>query len=321
MTRTKVFVGNLSFKTKREDLAAEFQAAGRVVEANIITRGTRSLGYGFVEMESEEDAKKAIEMMNKKSVDSREINVELAKPRDETKIGERRPPPQRRPRRPNANRGPGGNGNQEQSPTSSGNKDHSSDSPVQRKQRPPRENKPNNNNGDNSAESPKEGSKEGGAPGDRAPGARRFRTGGERGGAGGGSGERGASGERGGRRFRSRGGARFGGPRKDLPPRKESETSLFIANLPFSIDNAGLVDLYKTYNVKNAHVVANRNGKSKGFGFVELATQADQKAALDATNKTSVQGRELIVKIALTPVEPPKETQGEVQPAKEETKN
>jgi len=321
MTRTKVFVGNLSFKTKREDLAAEFQAAGRVVEANIITRGTRSLGYGFVEMESEEDAKKAIEMMNKKSVDSREINVELAKPRDETKIGERRPPPQRRPRRPNANRGPGGNGNnQEQSPTSSGNKDHSSDSPVQRKPRPPRENKPNNNNGDNSSEAPKEGSKEGGAAGDRAPGARRFRTGGERGGAGG---ERGGSGsgERGGRRFRSRGGARFGGARKDLPPRKESETSLFIANLPFSIDNAGLVDLYKTYNVKNAHVVANRNGKSKGFGFVELATQADQKAALDATNKTSVQGRELIVKIALTPVEPPKESQGEVQPAKEETKN
>jgi len=306
MTRTKVFVGNLSFKTKREDLAAEFQAAGRVVEANIITRGTRSLGYGFVEMESEEDAKKAIEMMNKKSVDSREINVELAKPRDETKIGERRPPPQRRPRRPNNPRGPGGNPG-EQSPTASTNKDHSSDSPVQRKQRPAGGNKPNNNNnnnnnnnaGGNSAEAPKEGSKEGGAAGDRAPGARRFRTG---------------------RRFR-RGGGRFGGARKDLPPRKESETSLFIANLPFSIDNAGLVDLYKTYNVKNAHVVANRNGKSKGFGFVELATQADQKAALDATNKTSVQGRELIVKIALTPVEQPKESQGENQPTKEEPKN
>jgi len=312
MTRTKVFVGNLSFKTKREELAAEFQAAGRVVEANIITRGTRSLGYGFVEMESEDDASKAINIMNKKSIDNREINVELAKPRDETKIGERRPAPQRRNRRPNPTGGNGGssptNSNNNQGANNNSNNNNAgSANPANtsgNKRQKPIGNKPNNapatsdspkeggspNNNNSGSSSGSPSSKDGG---DRTPGARRFRP----------------------RRYRRR----F--PRKDLPPRKESETSLFIANLPFSIDSPALNDLYKSYNVKSAHVVANRNGKSKGFGFVELATQADQKAALDATNKTNVQGRELIVKIALTPVEAPKDAQGEGPAAKEEQKN
>jgi len=305
MTRTKVFVGNLSFKTKREELAAEFQAAGRVVEANIITRGTRSLGYGFVEMESEEDAQKAINIMNKKSIDSREINVELAKPRDETKIGERRPAPQRRNRRPSG--GNGGNGGGNSSPSNQGgnnnnNNNAGSNSPNagNKRQRPERkkENAPSSSSseikegggGSGGNSGPSGSDKDGNRDG---PGARRFRP----------------------RRYRRR----F--PRKDLPPRKESETSLFIANLPFSIDSQALNDLYKAHNVKSAHVVANRNGKSKGFGFVELATQADQKAALDATNKTNVQGRELIVKIALTPVEAPKDAPAEGQAPKEEQKN
>jgi len=66
MVRTKVFVGNLDFKTKEPELAAAFGAAGKVIGANIITRGPRSLGYGFVEMETEEDAQKAVQLMNKK---------------------------------------------------------------------------------------------------------------------------------------------------------------------------------------------------------------------------------------------------------------
>lgn len=87
---TKVFVGNLSFKTTEADLAAEFSSAGTVVSANIITRGPRSLGYGFVELENEDAAKKSVQLLNKKKIDDREINVELAKPRDETKIQEKK---------------------------------------------------------------------------------------------------------------------------------------------------------------------------------------------------------------------------------------
>lgn len=275
MTRTKVFVGNLSFKTKREDLASEFGAAGKVVEANIISRGNRSLGYGFVEMESEEDAQKAITIMNKKPIDSREINVELAKPRDETKIGERRAQSSARgkrryPRRPRATSG---------------------NNAVQRNSGSPSQiDSPSNNNN-------KEHPKEGGAPRDSAQRGNR-------------------------RRFHNRR-YRKNFPRKDLPPRKESETSLFVANLPFAITDEALSDLYKSHNVKSAHVVTSRNGKSKGFGFVELASQADQKNALEATNKTKVDGRELIVKIALTPIEPPKEanTEAPSEAPKEQPKN
>src|SRR3989344_2205015 len=53
---SKVFVGNLSFKTETEALREHFSAAGTVTEANIITRGPRSLGYGFVDFKTPADA-------------------------------------------------------------------------------------------------------------------------------------------------------------------------------------------------------------------------------------------------------------------------
>jgi len=80
---TKLFIGNLSFKTKESELADEFGAFGKVVTANIITRGNRSLGYGFVEFENEQEAQAALAALNKKSINAREINVELATPRQE----------------------------------------------------------------------------------------------------------------------------------------------------------------------------------------------------------------------------------------------
>jgi len=68
--------------------------------------------------------------------------------------------------------------------------------------------------------------------------------------------------------------------------------------------------------VTKAHVVKNRNGRSKGFGFVEFDNEADQKAALDASSKLSAEGRELIVKIALTAPEPsPKDPTSAPPPA------
>jgi len=90
---TKVFVGNLSFKTKESELSDEFSVVGRVVSANIIIRGNRSLGYGFVEFEKEQDAQSALQSLNRKSINGREINVELATPRQE---GAPRPPNPRR---------------------------------------------------------------------------------------------------------------------------------------------------------------------------------------------------------------------------------
>ncbi|RUO96491.1 hypothetical protein BC936DRAFT_141946, partial [Jimgerdemannia flammicorona] len=70
----KVFVGNLSFQTTEDELAN--------LKANIITRGTRSLGYGFVAFETLEDAQKATQELDKKELGAREINVEVAKPKE-----------------------------------------------------------------------------------------------------------------------------------------------------------------------------------------------------------------------------------------------
>jgi len=63
--------------------------------------------------------------------------------------------------------------------------------------------------------------------------------------------------------------------------------------------NDDLKNLFKNFNVQNGHVVMDRYERSKGFGFVEFLNEKDQKAALDAVNKTIAGGRELTVKIAL----------------------
>jgi RNA recognition motif-containing protein len=51
------------------------------VEATIITRGHRSLGYGFITFETEKDATKATQALDRQSLDGREINVEVARPK------------------------------------------------------------------------------------------------------------------------------------------------------------------------------------------------------------------------------------------------
>jgi len=229
----KVFAGNLPFSVNDEQLKAMFAPAGNVVSATVIYRGTRSLGYGFVEMDNEASAKKAVDMMNKSTVDSRQINVEVARPR---------------------------------------------------------------------------------APGDTAP----------RGGAGGaGAGGVGEDGAARGRRRRTRGrgpradgsaggadgGASGGGaqsgqqnrapavPRAD---RVQSQTTVFVANLPFTVDNAALLAAFKNVKAIDAQVSMRRGGRSKGFGFVLFANNADQQKAIAAMDGKTIGDREVAVKAALT---------------------
>jgi len=78
----KLFVGGLSFDTTENTLKETFSKAGTVESATIITDRTtgRSKGFGFVEMSSEEEAKKAIEMFNGKELNGRNITVNEARP-------------------------------------------------------------------------------------------------------------------------------------------------------------------------------------------------------------------------------------------------
>lgn len=81
---TKLFVGSLAWATTDDSLKQFFEQAGTVVSANVITdRETgRSRGFGFVEMSSDEEAKKAIAELDGKELDGRPIAVNEAKPRD-----------------------------------------------------------------------------------------------------------------------------------------------------------------------------------------------------------------------------------------------
>ncbi|MGD0282665.1 MAG: RNA-binding protein [Dissulfurispiraceae bacterium] len=78
----KLYVGNISFKTTREELKELFEKAGEVETATIITdfHTGRSKGFGFVEMTNEEDARKAIEAINGTIFMEKTLSVAEAKP-------------------------------------------------------------------------------------------------------------------------------------------------------------------------------------------------------------------------------------------------
>jgi len=82
---TKLFIGNLPFSTTDESLKELFSQAGSVKTANIVKNkfSGRSRGFGFVEMETDEEAVKAIEMLNNKEIDGRQIGVSEARPRED----------------------------------------------------------------------------------------------------------------------------------------------------------------------------------------------------------------------------------------------
>ena len=81
----KLFVGYLSFNTTENDLQDAFAAHGTVVETNLMMdRETgRPRGFGFITMSSAEEAQKAIDALNGKSIDGRALTVNVAKPREE----------------------------------------------------------------------------------------------------------------------------------------------------------------------------------------------------------------------------------------------
>jgi len=253
---TKVFVGNLAFKTTEVELGDSFRKFGTVVETKIITRGRRSLGYGFVDFENEDEAKKAVEGMDQQDLDGRPLNVELANPRD-------------------ANTATNNNNN----------------------------NNNNNDQGDEGYEDSQSRRGRRGFGGGYNGGFRPRGRGGFRGRGRGGYGFRGGfrgvrRGGRGGLRRGGRGGSRSGEHEK-IP----STTTLFVANLPFSVDQAHLQKIFEGFDVKSARVVTTRSGKSRGYGFVSFGTEEEQIKAMKAVDNKEITAengnRQISVKIAL----------------------
>ncbi len=96
----RLYVGNLSYTTNQSSLQDAFAQAGTVSSATVITDKMtgRSKGFGFVEMATDEEAQKAIDMWSGKELDGRALTVNEARPLED------------RPRR-DFNRGGGFGGN------------------------------------------------------------------------------------------------------------------------------------------------------------------------------------------------------------------
>ncbi|MBL7137674.1 MAG: RNA-binding protein [Bacteroidales bacterium] len=78
-----IYVGNLSYKVDEADLKQLFEEYGEVSSVNLISDKYtgQSKGFGFVVMDNKEEALKAIQELNGREIDSREIKVNEARPK------------------------------------------------------------------------------------------------------------------------------------------------------------------------------------------------------------------------------------------------
>ncbi|MEW5944991.1 MAG: RNA-binding protein [bacterium] len=72
---------------------------------------------------------------------------------------------------------------------------------------------------------------------------------------------------------------------------------LYVGNLDFSTTGEDLEQLFSKHGtVLSADVISDRNtGRSRGFGFVEMGTDEEARAAIEALNETELSGRTIVV--------------------------
>ena len=72
---------------------------------------------------------------------------------------------------------------------------------------------------------------------------------------------------------------------------------LYVGSLPYSITEDELRDLFSPFGaIASARVITDKfTGRSKGFGFVEMATEEDAQKAIDGNNGKEIEGRALVV--------------------------
>ncbi|TKY88306.1 hypothetical protein EX895_002658 [Sporisorium graminicola] len=270
----KVFAGNLAFATTEEQLKSLFSEAGNVTHAQIITRGTRSLGYGFVTFSTEAEAQTAIQLLNKRDVGGREISVESAKPQsaaaDADKPKARRTRSKkdkessRAPRRARADEGEEGAAEDDAAAKVATNGDSANGTKpsksAKRRQKKKAAAAAAAANGESGAAT--EGKPESSEAKTRAPRAKR--------------------------------------DPKGTPQGEPSKTLVFVANLAFSTTDDSLKAAFADYKVKSAHIVKRRNGdRSKGFGFVDFEDASEQQRAIASAQGKQIDGREVTLQVAV----------------------
>ncbi|KZT72595.1 RNA-binding domain-containing protein [Daedalea quercina L-15889] len=302
----KVFAGNLAYSTTDEGLKAFFApVASDILTAQVIFRGTRSAGYGFVSMATAEAAQKAVELLDKQELDGRQVIVEVAKPAEQKdKEKKEKKASKRRPGRRGSKSVPGEVSEAE----ANGDAEKAEGATSAAEGEKPKKKKKNSRKS-KAAKKAAAAAEGGEAAADAAPAA---------------DGEAAKK-------------PRARKPKAPKPPRpagedpagEPSKTVLFVANLGFSIDDAGLAKLFTDADipVSSARIVRRRWGKprkSKGYGFVDVGDEEQQKKAIELLQGKEVEGRAIAVKIAVNSqteegVEDAPVENGEAKPEREAT--
>ncbi|GAA5983600.1 hypothetical protein JCM10908_000348 [Rhodotorula pacifica] len=325
----KVFVGNLPFSVTGDSIKDIFAKVGNVTDAQIIHRGTRSLGYGFVTFTSESDAAAAVSQLDKSEIAGRQVNVEVAKPMPTPSTNGAASAPRRaakkaaqlaatkqtaqeagatastsegeaagaataakKARKPRKPRGP-------RTPRADDETEEAGDAPVSNNAVSDAadalagvsisDKQPRTSKRKPRARKDRKPATATGADGEVVPGAE--------------SGEPPALGAREPTNSTTTR-ARRGPPLTGVP----SPTLVFVGNLNFSVTNSLLQSAFEpACKVKSAVVVVRKfgqsAGRSKGFAFVDFETNEDQKRALEEFQGRELEGRPMSIKVAIQPEE------------------
>jgi len=280
----KVFAGNLAYSTTDEGLKAFFApVASDILTAQVILRGTRSAGYGFVALATAEAAQKAVDALDKQELDGRPVIVEIAKPSEQKDKEKKEKKAKRRPGRRGSKAVPGevseaeANGEAPKADAATAPDSGEAAKPKKKKKKSARKAKKVE------ADATADGAADDvpAVEGETAPEASAKKP-----------------------RAKKPRTPRPARPAGEDPAGEPSKTMLFVANLGFSVDDAGLSALFTEagINVVSARIVRRRWGqprKSKGYGFVDVGDEAEQQKAIAALEGKEVGGRAIAVKVAV----------------------
>jgi len=79
---------------------------------------------------------------------------------------------------------------------------------------------------------------------------------------------------------------------------------IFVANLPYYIKDSGLVELFGLFGVVLSAKIITQNGRSKGFGFLEMEDEERAQLAIRELNGSQIADRSIIVRPADAPPAP-----------------
>jgi RNA recognition motif-containing protein len=281
----KVFAGNLAYTTTDDGLKAFFAPVqSDILNAQVILRGTRSAGYGFVALATADAAQKAVQVLDKKELDGRQVIIEIAKASDQ-KDREKEKKSKRRPGRRGGKAVPGevseaeANGDAPKVEDLDAPESGDAAKPKKKKKKSARRGKKLDADGAEAASAPAPPAAsvpEGEAVEAKKPRARKPRN------------------------------PRPSRPAGEDPAGEPSKTMLFVANLGFTVDDAGLSALFTEAGIQviSARVVRRRWGqprRSKGYGFVDVGGEEEQVKAIAALEGKEISGRPIAVKIAVNP--------------------